>query len=242
MQGPDPELASATVGDIVAGDYRTAVVFERHDIDFCCGGARTLAAACAEKSLDPAALGRELEAATASAPARPDRDYASWTLTRLIDHLRAIHHAYVRANAPQTGAYARKIADVHGEHHPELAQIAAAFDDMTARLMLHLAEEEEVVFPAIKRAEAAARAGADPAAEDAAAIAGGIAALVREHDEVGATLHDIRDLALGYGLPADACATYALTWQRLQAFEADLHKHVHLENNILFPRAAERFT
>jgi len=232
--------APTKVGDIVAGDYRTAAVFEKHGIDFCCGGSVTLAAACAEKAIDPAALARELEAAT-NVPARRDQDYASWTLTRLVGHITAIHHAYVKANTAQNAAYARKIAAVHGEAHPELAQIVTLFEKMATALMVHLKREEEVVFPAIKRAEAAGRAGSAPEAGDVEAIAHGVEALVREHDEVGAALHEIRDLAMGYGLPADACATYVLTYQRLQAFEADLHKHVHLENNILFPQATERF-
>jgi regulator of cell morphogenesis and NO signaling len=143
----------------------------------------------------------------------------------------------VKANVAQTAAYARKIAAVHGDQHPELAQIAAAFDPMATELMAHLEQEEEVIFPAIKRAEAAGRTGSTPDAADAETIARGIEALVREHEQVGATLRRIRDLAMGYGLPPDACATYSLTYERLQAFEADLHKHVHLENNILFPRA-----
>ena len=183
---------------------------------------------------------RELETATRT-PARQDTDYASWTLTRLIDHIRAIHHAYVRANTAQTAAYARKITAVHGDQHPELAQIADSFDQMAIELMAHLEDEEEVVFPAVKRAEAAGRAGSAPDAADAETVARGIEALVREHEQVGAALHHIRDLAMGYGLPPDACATYSLTYERLQAFEADLHKHVHLENNILFPQAGARF-
>ena len=238
----DDDLAPQTteIGDIVAGDYRTAAVFEKHGIDFCCGGSVTLAAACAERALDPAVLARELTAAT-SAPARQDADYASWTLTRLIDHIKAIHHAYVRANAAQTAAYARKIDDVHGDRHPELAQIAEAFGRMATELVVHLEQEEEVVFPAIKRAEAAGRAGSAPSATDAETIARGIETLVHEHDHVGGALHHIRDLAMGYGLPPDACATWSLTYERLKAFEADLHKHVHLENNILFPQACARF-
>ena len=158
----DDRLSPETteVGDIVAGDYRTAAVFEKHGIDFCCGGAVTLAAACAAKAIDPSVLARELEAATRT-PARHDADYGSWTLTRLIDHIKAIHHAYVKANVAQTAAYARKIADVHGDQHPELAQIAAAFDQMATELMVHLEQEEKVVFPAIKRAEAASRNGLD---------------------------------------------------------------------------------
>ena len=240
MHDAAPTSEATKVGDIVAGDYRTAAVFEKHGIDFCCGGSVTLAAACAEKAVDPAALAGELEAAT-SAPARRDQDYRGWTLTHLIDHIKAIHHAYIRANAAQNGANARKIADVHGDTHPELARIAAAFDKMATELIAHLKREEEVVFPAIKRAEAGSGAGLAPEAGDAETIAQGVETLVREHDEVGAALHAIRDLAMGYGLPADACATYVLTYRRLRAFEADLHKHVHLEDNILFPRATERF-
>ena len=238
----DDSLSPETteVGDIVAGDYRTAAVFEKHGIDFCCGGAVTLAAACAAKAIDPSVLARELEAATRT-PARQDADHGNWTLTRLIDHIKAIHHAYVKANAAQTGAYARKIADVHGDRHPELAEIAAAFDQMATELTAHLAQEEEVVFPAIKRAEAAGRTGSAPEATDVETIARGIETLVREHEEVGSALHHVRDLAMGYGLPPDACATWSLTYERLQAFEADLHKHVHLENNLLFPRAGGRF-
>jgi len=237
-ESPAPETIQ--VGDIVAGDYRTASVFEKHGIDFCCGGAVTLAAACAEHGIDPSVLLREFEAA-ARTPARQGTDYANWTLTRLIDHIRAIHHAFVKADTAQTAAYARKIAAVHGAQHPELALIADSFDRTAIELMAHLEHEEEVVFPAIKRAEAARRSGAAPERADAETIARGIEALVRDHGKVGATLRDIRDLAMGYGLPPDACATWSLTYERLQAFEADLHKHVHLENNILFPRAGDRF-
>ncbi len=232
--------ATTTIGDIVAGDYRTAAVFEKYAIDFCCGGSATLAAVCAERGIDPSALARELEAA-ANAPACHEQDYANWTLTRLIDHITAIHHSYLKANTAQNAAYARKIAGVHGEHHPELTQIAAVFDKMATKLLAHLEEEEESVFPAITRAEASREAGSALDPKDAETIARGAEALVREHEEVGAALRDIRELAMGYGLPADACATYVLTYQRLHAFETDLHMHVHLENNILLPRATERF-
>ncbi len=231
---------ATAVGEIVARDYRTAAVFERHGIDFSCGGSVTLAAACAAKALDPAVLARELEAVT-SPPARQDADYASWTLTRLVDHIKAVHHAYVRANAAQTAAFARRIADVHGDQHPELAQIATAFDQVATKLVTHLDHEEAKVFPAIRRAEAAGRTGSPPEPEDAVVIARGTEALVCEHEQVGDALRRIRDLAMGYGVPYDACATWSLTYERLQAFEADLHKHVHLENNILFPQADRRF-
>ncbi len=239
MLDATPTNLTIKVGDIVAADYRTAAVFEKHGIDFCCGGSVTLSAACAEKAIDPSTLTRELEAAT-SAPERRDQDYASWTLTRLIGHITAVHHAFLKANTAQNAAYARKIADVHGDHHPELVRIAAVLDKMATELMDHLKEEEEVVFPAIRRVEAGSEAGTAAEAADAEIVARGVETLAREHEEVGAALHDIRALSMGYALPPDACATYTLTYQRLQAFETDLHKHVHLENNILFPGATER--
>lgn len=173
--------------------------------------------------------------------ARQGADHESWTLTRLVDHIKAVHHGYVRANAAQTGAYARRIADVHGAQHPELVQIAVVFEQVTTELPAHLEHEEALVFPAIKRAEAAGRAGAAPEPADAETISCGVETLTREHEQVVAAMNDIRDLAMGYGLPYDACATWSLTWDRLQAFEADLHTHFQLEDDILFPRAARRF-
>jgi len=238
MTKPSLNDPGVTVGDIVAADYRAAAVFERHDIDFCCGGATTLAAACASRRVDAATLVRELEEVT-SRPAPDDQDYATWNLTRLIDHIRDVHHVYVRENVAQNAAYARKIADVHGDHHAELVRIAAEVESMAAALTKHLEEEEQVVFPAIKRAEAASQAGRPIAPEDAEIVARGLESLTRDHEEVGAALHAIHDMAMGYALPPDACATYALTYQRLRAFEADLHRHVHLENNVLFPGAEE---
>lgn len=228
-----------TVGGIVTRDFRTAAVFARYGIDFCCGGDVALAEACRAARVDPGRVEQDL-ARVATTPSTPhDHDFASWTLTRLIDHIKAIHHRYLRENAARTGAYARKITVVHGAQHPELATISATYDEMAAALMAHLDEEEQVFFPAVKRAEAAARAGAavDPAVAEA--LLGGVERLAAEHDEVGGALHRIRDLSMGYALPGDACATYALAFRSLQELEADVHKHVHLENNILLPRTAE---
>ena len=230
------DRGAQTVGDIVTGDFRTAAVFERHGIDFCCGGDVALGDACRAAHVDPARVEQDL-ARVAATPATPrDHDFASWTLTRLIDHVKAIHHGYVREHAPRTGAYARKITEVHGAQHPELAEVSATYDAMAAALLAHLDEEEQAFFPAVKHAEAATRAGetVDPAVAEA--LRRGVELLAAEHDEVGDALHRIRDLSMGYALPADACATYALTYQRLRELEADVHTHVHLENNILFPR------
>ena len=236
--GP-PETMAETVGDTVARDYRAAAVFERHGIDFCCGGAVTLADACRRSHVDPAALAAELAAATSTPPRRPDQDPAAWTLTRLVDHITATHHAYLRDNTGRIGAHARKIDEVHGEQHPELASIVTVYSAMAAELTAHLQEEEETFFPAARRAEKATRAGGAVDPQDAETLALLTEKLTREHEVVGGALHQIRDLSMGYALPGDACATYTITYQSLQRFETDLHRHVHLENNILFPRVTE---
>jgi len=229
------DLRTQTVGAIVTKDFRTAAVFERYGIDFCCGGDVALADACSAARVDPAQIESELSTVAAAPSTARDDGFASWTLAHLIEHIQAVHHTYVRDNTARIGAYARKIAEVHGAQHPELAEISAVHDDMAAALVMHLDDEDQAFFPAVLRAEAAAAAGeaVDPA--DAEALRRGVEQLAAEHVEVGGALHRIRDLSLGYALPADACTTYDLTFRNLQEFEADIHKHVHLENNILLP-------
>ncbi len=136
----------------------------------------------------------------------------------------------------ELSAYADKVASVHGDRHPEVIEIAGIFRKIATGLALHLREEEEILFPAIKRVEAAAKAGERPEEGDKETIRKCVA-LVREHEEVGEAVHEIRRLARDYAVPEDACNTFMLTYRMLREFEDDLHKHVHLENNILFPKA-----
>ena len=139
----------------------------------------------------------------------------------------------------QIAAYADKIAGVHGAHHPEVIEIAAIFARIATDMAAHLREEEEVLFPAIKRIDAAMKAGQAATAQDETTIRTSLARLIREHEEIGDAVHTIRHLAKGYTIPADVCNTFVVTYQKLKEFEDDLHTHVHLENNILFPRAAK---
>ncbi len=227
-----------TIGEIVAEDYRTAKVFDKYGIDFCCGGQLALAAACSEQGVDPEMLSRELEAAKRE-PAERRENYAEWELSFLADYIVNTHHAYIKKETGQIAAYAQKIAEVHGPRHPELGQIAGIFDKVADDLTAHLREEEENLFPAVKRLEAAAKSGAAPAPGDVETIRGCLQKLNQEHEEVGEAVHTIRRLSQGYALPADACNTYLVTYQKLREFEDDLHKHVHLENNILFPKAGQ---
>ncbi|HEY6871856.1 MAG TPA: iron-sulfur cluster repair di-iron protein [Geobacteraceae bacterium] len=232
------DAAGKTIGEIVAGDFRTAGVFEKYGIDFCCGGKVSLAAACREKGLDPAAIEREIEALQVETAGRSE-NYGAWEPSFLADYIRNAHHGYLRENTGQIAAYAHKIAEVHGARHPEVIEIAGIFDRIATDMAAHLREEEEVLFPAIKRMDAARKEGAAPEARDVETLATCLAQLNREHDAIGDAVHAIRALANGYAVPDDVCTTFALTYRKLKEFEDDLHKHVHLENNILFPKAAE---
>ena len=229
---------SATIGEIVAADFRTAKVFEKHGIDFCCGGNVALATICTEKRVDLATITSELEAVQGE-PAERSQNYSSWALPFLADYIVNTHHAYLKENDEQIAAYARKIAGVHGAHHPEVIRIATIFDKIAIDMVAHLREEEEVFFPAVKRVDAARISGNTPDAEDRETIQVSLLKLHREHEEIGDAVHTIRHLSNEYAIPGDVCTTFMLTYQKLKEFEDDLHKHVHLENNILFPKAAE---
>jgi regulator of cell morphogenesis and NO signaling len=228
--------AEATIGEIVAHDIRTAAIFEKHGIDFCCGGKIPLTEICREKGLDPAELLQEV-AELINTPIDRNLNYAAWALPFLADYIINTHHAYLNENSAQIAAYADKIAAVHGAHHPEVIEIAAIFKKIDTDMTDHLRHEEEVLFPAIKRIDAARKAGTEPDAADRETIREALVTLDREHQAIGDAVHTIRHLSNAYALPADVCTTYALTYKMLKEFEDDLHRHVHLENNILFPKA-----
>jgi regulator of cell morphogenesis and NO signaling len=227
-----------TIGEIVADDYRTAKVFENHGIDFCCGGNVAMAATCTQKGIDLATITRELEAVK-SEPVERSQNYVSWEMPFLIDYIINAHHGYLKENTEQIAAYTHKIASVHGANHPEVIEIAMIFDKIASDMAIHLREEEEVFFPAIKRADAAKKAGAVLAPKDLETIEDSLKKLGHEHEEIGDAIHTIRHLSKEYAIPADVCNTFVVTYHKLKEFEDDLHKHVHLENNILFLKAAQ---
>ena len=232
------KMATQTIGDFVAKDYRTAEVFEKYGIDFCCGGKVELATVCHEKGIDMDRLLRDLEQ-SASLPIDRSQNYAAWELPFLADYIVNTHHAYLKENTGSIAAYAHKIAEVHGAHHPEVIEIAAIFDKIAADLALHLREEEELLFPAIRKIAALSKTGAAGEAHEIEALRGSLKTLTHEHDEIGAAIHAIRHFANDYAIPADVCNTFVVTYNKLREFEDDLHKHVHLENNILFLKAAK---
>jgi len=230
--------SNSSIGEIVAADFRTARVFEKYGIDFCCGGHASLAASCTEKEIDHNLIEEELESIK-NEPVERSQNYTAWALPFLADYIVNTHHVYLNENMEQIAAYANKIAGVHGGHHPELHEIAAIFGKIIADMVPHLNEEEEILFPAIKRVEASSIAGLTKEVKDSELIRLSLEKLQKEHETIGDAVHAIRHLTKDYAIPGDVCNTFKITYQKLEEFENDLHKHVHLENNILFLKAAQ---
>jgi len=225
-----------TVGEIVASDYRAAAVFEKHALDFCCKGGRSLEEACAQSGLDPDEVRREIEAVTAEPDAETPR-INTWDLSTLVGYIVSQHHSYVRAQMPTVLAHARKIATVHGERHPELRRVASVFQDVVDEMTSHMMKEEQILFPYISALDTAAREGGPAPAAPFGTVENPVHMMEMEHESAGAAMEEIRRLTDRYSVPDDACTTYRVCLQELEAFERDLHQHVHLENNILFPKA-----
>jgi len=230
------QRATRTVGDVVAADFRAAAVFEQFGIDFCCAGRRTLDDACRAAAADPDVV---IHALAALPPAiQTDDDAARWPIPRLIDFIVFTHHAYIRSALPTIARHLAKLVDVHGSRHPELSRVAAYFDQVVADLGQHMLKEEQILFPYV-RDLAESGDGCGRTRSPFGTVANPIQMMEREHQEVGDALRIIRELTRGYAAPDDGCATYAVAMGELLQFERDLHRHVHLENNVLFPAAMQ---
>ena len=227
-----------TLGQIAAKDLRKAQVFKKYGLDFCCGGKKTVKEACAEKGLDVTKVEKELQQADTMPSSRP-LPYGDWSLDFLSDYIVNTHHSYVRKNLPDIKAYAEKVMRVHGNHHPELLRINLLVQDIYAELMAHMVKEERVLFPYIKELVAATNNTRPVHAASFGTVQNPINMMEMEHELVGKNLDEIRVLSNNYLLPEDACASYSLLYRMLDEFEDDLHLHIHLENNILFPKALE---
>jgi regulator of cell morphogenesis and NO signaling len=219
-------MNTQTIGEIVAKNYRTASVFRNHGIDFCCGGGISLEAACRKKQLDIEKVTRELE--EASQGPTSGESYDQWPAGLLIEYIVQTHHAYVRSKLDELSYYAEKVARVHGERHPENVVIRDAFFALAEEMRAHMEDEETVVFPLIKDIVT----NRNP--ESRQRLAPHLTELTREHEVAGSLLALIREASHEFTPPEDACATYRILYKNLADFEADLHKHVHLENNVLF--------
>ena len=237
LSGEDDE----TLGEIAAKDLRKAEVFKKYGLDFCCGGKKTVKEACAEKGIDVTKVEQELQVAdkNVKTTSRP-LPYNDWNLDFLADYIVNTHHSYVKKTIPDLRQYAAKVAKVHGDHHPELLTINKLVEEVCNEMSGHMVKEETVLFPYIKQL-VASKNNSDGNSKfgNFDTVQTPINMMEMEHELVGKDMEEIRELSKNYTLPEDACASYSFLFKTLEEFEDDLHIHIHLENNILFPKAVE---
>jgi regulator of cell morphogenesis and NO signaling len=224
---------TTTIGQLVTERPSRAHVLERFGIDFCCGGKRPLGAVCAEHEVNVEALLGALREADAAPVRQDDRDWSQATLAELIEHIMSTHHAYLNAELPRIAGLVDKVFQVHGQRHAELRECRDVFRALKDELDAHLQKEELVLFPLIARMEGSQLA----LRSHCGSVQNPIHMMEMEHDSAGAALARLRSLTRDYEPPADACNSYRVLLSSLAGLEADLHQHVHKENNILFPKA-----
>jgi len=236
-----PLQPQTRVADLAARHPSTIRVFQRHGIDFCCGGKRPLEQAAREQGLDWSALAEELEAATAesSAATASERDWTDAPLTELVEHIVDHYHGKLQEELPRLDQMAEKVFSVHGGKHPELADVLATLRRLKSELEMHTAKEEQVLFPLVERMAEMEAFGRLPDELHNVTLAMPIMVMENEHDDAAGALRSLRSLTGDFTPPDDACNTFRGLYHGLEELETDTHRHIHLENNVLFPRAAE---
>ena len=231
-------LASKTLAQIVTNNHKAASIFEKHHLDFCCKGKRTLEQACSESDIKIEEVIEQLEKVGETNGSKTN--YNELSLAQLSEHIVSTHHNYVKNEMPALHGYLQKVASKHGDRHPEMNKVFQIFVAVKEEMEFHMQKEEMVLFPRIKDIENQIQEG-KKVVINSSYLQSPINMMEQEHDHAGSMLAEIRNLTNNYTPPADACTTYQLSFASLQAFELDLHHHVHLENNILFPKALKMF-
>ena len=226
-----------TVRDIAIRYPASVRVFETLGIDYCCGGKRPLDEACQKANVPVAKAIEMLSELDDGAAGQEDRQWNDAPLAALAGHIVERHHRYIREEAPRLTALLQKVVTRHGSAHPELAAIQEAYQQLVEELMAHMMKEERILFPFIEQMDAAQSSGAAAPAGCFPSVEFPISRMVAEHDDAGELTAKIRELSAGFVPPSDACPSYRGLYHGLDEFERDLHQHIHLENNILFPRA-----
>ena len=224
------------IGQFVADDFRTAAVFSNYGIDFCCKGDRIIEEVCEKNGLELNELLNELHAVVNSVTDQ-SIDYKSWPLDLLVDYIEKKHHRYVEEKIPVLLQFLNKLCSVHGGRHPELIKINEHFTASANELTSHMKKEELILFPFVKRMITAKQENTAIQSPQFDSVNSPIATMMQEHDNEGERFRKIAELSNNYTPPADGCNTYQVTYAMLKEFEQDLHLHIHLENNILFPGA-----
>ena len=225
--------SSPTVGELVRERPARARVFDRFHIDYCCGGGRPLAEACARAGADAAEVQAALAAFDATAAADTDPDLGAMPLPDLLDAIEASHHAYLKDELPRLSALATKVANRHGERHPRLGELSREVQALAAELLLHLRKEEEVLFPWIRTL----CAGGDHPLHCGGDVSAPISVMEAEHETTGAALARIRELTDDFTPLPEACNSWRALYAGLEQLVADTHRHIHKENCVVHPRA-----
>lgn len=230
--------ATKTVRDFAVENPNATRVFERYGIDYCCGGHKALSEACtaANVSLDDVLKSIDETASTVSGE---QKDWSKESLTALVEHINSTHHAYVKSEVPRLLQLIEKVVKAHGTNHPELNRVQQIFSDLGQELFMHLMKEEQILFPYVVQAERSSKTGEGVPPSCFGTVQNPVRMMMMEHDSAGVALRELRDITSDYAVPGDGCISYKTLYGALEAFEKDLHQHIHLENNILFPRAIE---
>ncbi len=226
-----------TLAEIVKSDFRSARIFEEYNLDFCCKGNRALEEACNEKELDAEKILSEVTIVCGEN--KSEKDSNDWKIDELAHHILNTHHVYVKKMLPVILAHSLKVSEVHGKNHPEVNEIANIYEMIHYELSSHLMKEEKMLFPVIFEFAELEKLNTTMQVSPFGSIQNPITVMEREHVEAGEGFYKIRELSNNYNAPEDACTTYKVLYQELNEFENDLHTHIHLENNILFPLALE---
>ena len=232
----ESNILTTTLADYVKQDFHAAAVFEKYGLDFCCRGKRPIGDACKDKNIDPEKVIEELNMLRTNGSGKTER-FDTWELDFLVDYIVNKHHSYVKEMLPTLSFHTQKIMSVHGDRHPELIKIAHLFAQVKTELDQHLVKEEQILFPYVKALAHAKKRGEPFPPNRFGTVMNPIAMMEQEHDAVGQMCFSIRELSSDYTPPPDGCTTYQITFKELKEFEEDLHQHIHLENNILFPKA-----
>jgi regulator of cell morphogenesis and NO signaling len=224
------------IGELVAEDYRTAAVFQKHHIDYCCKGQRSIEEACQLKKLDAEKIVEDIRQVMSTRDT-DSINFQSWPLDLLADYIEKKHHRYVEETTPALMRYLDKLCQVHGANHPELLEIRHIFGESAQDLAMHMKKEELVLFPYIRKLVSGQRSKREMDVPPFGTVQNPVQMMMQEHDTEGERFRMISELTGNYNPPADACNTYRVAYSLLQEFENDLHRHIHLENNLLFPGA-----
>jgi len=231
-----------TVAEIAVENPSAVGVFEKFKIDYCCGGNLSLAEACEEAGAKFNEVSEMLEKAKGDLPATAEIDFTKMSLAALSDYIVKQHHTFTRAENERITALLEKTCAAHGANHGELFEIQKVFGALRLEIENHLLKEERMLFPYIALMESSLNFGQPIPPAPFGSTRNPVKVMVTEHDAAGEHLREIRRLSDHYAVPTDACITYRMLYDALEGFETDLHRHIHLENNILFPKAIEMET